>query len=88
MVEQLVAVVGFAAAAAAAAWPYMPKRLPAGPVEPEPPSLPPSGRARWVNDLFVLAGQADKIGEHGIAAAARSLISALVAEKELTKRGR
>lgn len=85
MMEQVIAVVGFAAAAAAAVWPYVPKRMPS---VPHAAGLSASSRAKWVNDLFVLAGQADEAGEAAIAAAARSLIASLVAEKELPKRGR
>jgi hypothetical protein len=89
--ESAAAAVGFVVAAAAAAWPLLPKRLPSVPVSPVEPEvgLKPAARARWVNDLFVLAGQADAAGEASIAASARSLIAALVAEKELPqKRGR
>lgn len=91
MAEQLVAVVGFAVAAGAALWPYLPKRLPSvlpSPAQPET-GLAPTSRAKWVNDLFVLAGQADKANEVAIASAARALIAALVAEREPPKqRGR
>jgi hypothetical protein len=41
-----------------------------------------------VNRLFVLAEQAEEAGEVAVASAARSLIAALVAEKELPKKAR
>lgn len=71
------AIVGLAAAAVAAAWPYLPTARPDG------VSLP--GRAGWVNRLFVLAGEAEAAGEPDVAAAARSLIATLVAEKDPPK---
>lgn len=61
---------GLAVAAGAAVLPFLPK-----------PAAKSFGRADWVNRLFVLAGQADAAGSEEVAAAARSLISALVAEK-------
>jgi hypothetical protein len=81
MVSTVVSAVGFLAAAAAAVLPYLPKPAPADGVSP-------GDRAGWVNRLFVLAAQADSTGEPAIAAAARSLIAALVAEKELPRKGR
>jgi hypothetical protein len=75
-----IAAIGFLVAAAATALPYLRASAPAG--------VSPSGRAGWVNRLFVLACQADESGEPAVAAAARALISALVAEKELPKKGR
>ena len=74
------AVSGFVAAAAAVAWPYLPAARPGG--------VSPSGRAGWVNRLFVLAGEAEASGEAAIASAARALIAAIVAEKELPKKAR
>lgn len=62
---------GLAVAAGAAVLPFLPK----------PAAKSSFGRADWVNRLFVLAGQADAAGSEEVAAAARSLISALVAEK-------
>jgi hypothetical protein len=41
-----------------------------------------------VNRLFVLAVQAEEAGETPVATAARALIAALVAEKELPKKAR
>lgn len=77
-----VSVFGFVAAAAAAVMPYLPKPSPAV------TGLSSSARADWVNRLFSLASQADAAGEASVAAAARTLIAALVAEKELPKRSR
>lgn len=81
MLSTVVSVVGFLAAAAAALTPYLPKPAPSE-------GVTPADRAGWVNRLFVLAAQADGTGEPAIAAAARSLIAALVAEKELPRKGR
>lgn len=74
------AIVGLAAAGAAAAWPYLSAARPGG------VSLP--GRAGWVNRLFVLVGEAEEAGEVAVAASARALIAALVAEKELPKKAK
>jgi len=76
----VLAVVGFVAAAAAVAWPYLSAARPGG------VSLP--GRAVWVNRLFVLVGEAEEAGEVAVAASARALIAALVAEKELPKKAK
>jgi len=76
------AISGALVACVAAAWPYL--HLPA--VRPGGVSLP--GRAGWVNRLFVLVGEAEEAGEVAVAAAARTLIAALVAEKELPKKAR
>lgn len=75
------AAVGFVVAAGAAAWPYLPKPV-------QSAGLSPADRAGWVNRLFVLAGQAEATGEAAVAASARALIAALVAEKELPRKGR
>lgn len=77
-----VSVAGFLAAAAAAVLPYIPKP------SPVVPGLSPSSRADWVNRLFALASQADAAGEASVASAARTLIAALVAEKELPSKKR
>jgi len=76
------AIAGVLAACVAAAWPYL--HLPSS--RPGGVSLP--GRAGWVNRLFVLVGEAEEAGEVAVAAAARTLIAALVAEKELPKKAR
>lgn len=67
------AAVGFAVAAVAFA-------LPPGAWTPAPKSSA-SDSADWVNRLFVLASEADESGREQVAAAARSLISALIADK-------
>lgn len=77
-----VSVAGFVAAAAAAVLPYLPKPSPSAAV------LSSATRADWVNRLFALAAQADAAGEVAVASSARTLIAALVAEKELPKRSR
>lgn len=77
-----VSVAGFVAAAAAAVLPYLPKPTPAV------TGLSPSARADWVNRLFALASQADAAGEAAVAAASRTLIAALVSEKELPSKKR
>lgn len=74
------AIAGLLAAAAAAAWPYLPRPAQAG--------VSLSGRACWVNRLFTLVGEAEAADEPAVEAAARALIAALVAEKELPKKGR
>lgn len=88
MVLYLIAAAAFAVAAGASALPYLTAARSPG-VSPEVSSgVAPADRAGWVNRLFVLAGQADEAGEAAVAAAARSLIAALVAEKELPKKAR
>jgi len=80
MAMYLLAAVAFAVAAGASALPYL--------TAARSPGVSPADRAGWVNRLFVLAGQAEEAGEGAVAAAARSLIAALVAEKELPKKAR
>lgn len=75
------AAAGFVVAAGAAAWPYLPKPA-------QSAGISPSDRAGWVNRLFVLVGQAEASGEAAVASAARALIAALVAEKELPRKAR
>jgi hypothetical protein len=76
----LIAAAAFAVAAGASALPYL--------TAARSPGVSPVDRAGWVNRLFVLAGQAEEAGEVAVAAAARALIAALVAEKELPKKAR
>lgn len=80
MMVLTVSALAIGAAVVAAAWPYLPSARPGG--------LPASGRAGWVNRLFTLAAEADAAGEVAVSAAARALIAALVAEKELPKKTR
>lgn len=80
MTTYMIAAAAAVAAASAAAWPYIPKFL--------APSLSPSDRAGWVNRLFSLAASADAAGEPQVAAAARSLITALVSHQEPAKKGK
>jgi hypothetical protein len=80
MTLYLVAAVAFAVAAGAAAFPHL--------TAARSPGVSPSDRAGWVNRLFVLAVQAEEAGETPVATAARALIAALVAEKELPKKAR
>jgi hypothetical protein len=76
----LIAAAAFAVAAGASALPYL--------TAARSPGVSPVDRAGWVNRLFVLAEQAEEAGEVAVASAARSLIAALVAEKELPKKAR
>lgn len=80
MTPYIVAAVAAAAAALAAAWPYIPKSRAAG--------ISASVRAGWVNRLFSLAAAADEAGESQVASSARALISSLVSQHEVTKRGK
>lgn len=80
MVLYLIAAAAFAVAAGASALPYL--------TAARSPGVSPVDRAGWVNRLFVLAEQAEEAGEVAVASAARSLIAALVAEKELPKKAR
>lgn len=73
MVFVSLAVVGFAVAAVAFALPQFVRATEAKSVA--------SDSADWVNRLFVLAGEADASGREQVASAARSLISALIADK-------
>jgi hypothetical protein len=75
-----VAVVGGVSAAAALAWPYIPKL--------RAPSLSPSDRAGWVTRLFSLAASADEAGEAQVASSARALIAALVHQPDVSKKGK
>jgi hypothetical protein len=81
MLLAVVAVAAFAVAGGALALPYLPSTA-------RSPGVSPADRAGWVNRLFGLAGQADEAGDVAVASAARALIAALVAEKELPKKGR
>lgn len=76
----LLAAAAFAVSAGAVAIPLLTARRDGG--------VSPADRALWVNRLFVLAGRAESGGEVAVASAARALIAALVAEKELPKKGR
>jgi hypothetical protein len=80
MILYAIAAVAFAVAAGAALLPSL--------VKDNAPGISGRDRAWWVNRLFALAVQADEAGDSAVAAAGRSLISALVAEKELPKKGR
>ena len=64
----------FVSVAVAAVWPYLPKL-------PAPAPSVASSRSKWVNDLFVLVSEAEAKSQPEIAAAARALIAALVAQK-------
>jgi hypothetical protein len=73
-----VALVGFAVAGLAAAYPYLARKVGT--------SLPADtipDRAGWVNRLFVLAATADAAKEQDVSDAARVLIAALVAPKRV-----
>ena len=82
-VETVAAAVGVVVAVGAAVWPMLPKWPPSAPVAPAGPAagIRQTDRAKWVNDLFLLAGQADATGEPQVAAASRALIAALVEKK-------
>lgn len=77
-----VAITSGLVAAAAAAWPYLPK-FQASTV------LSASDRAGWVNRLFALVSVAEESGDSAVAEAARQLISTLVNPSQPpAKRGR
>lgn len=81
MTIAILAVVALGCAGVAFAWPYIPAA--AG-----QPVLSAKTRADWVNRLFGLAADAESAAEPAVAAAARALIAALVAEREPAKKGR
>ena len=73
---------GLVVAAAAALWPALSKlKIPATPAT----TSDSFDRAAWVNNLFGLASVADAKGKPDVAASARALIAALVADKESGK---
>jgi hypothetical protein len=81
MTIAVLALVAIGSAGVAFAWPYIPAAaIPSG--------LSAKTRADWVNRLFGLASDAEVAGEHAVASASRSLIAALVAEREPAKKGR
>ena len=72
-------IVGMIVAAAAAVWPALGKiKLPDAPAT----TGDSYDRAHWVNDLFALATVADAKNKPDVAAAARALIAALIADKD------
>lgn len=72
--ELAVSVGAFLSVGVAALWPYLPKL-------PVPQNNVASSRSKWVNELFALVAEAESAGQPEIAAAARALIAALVAQK-------
>lgn len=76
-------VLAIVAAGVAIAWPHV-----RWPQFAKPNDAAPIARADWVNRLFSLAAAADISGEPEVAAAARTLIAALVGRPEPTRKAK